>query len=31
MGILGPAIETISNAINSSYLDKFPKWPTNGT
>ena len=31
MGILGPAIETISNTINSSYLDKFPKWPTNGT
>jgi hypothetical protein len=31
MGILGPAIETISNTINREYLDKFPKWPTNGT
>ena len=31
MGILGPAIETISNTINREYLDKFPKWPTSGT
>ena len=31
MGILGPAIEAISNEINSQYLDKFPKWPTSGT
>jgi hypothetical protein len=31
MGILGPAIETISNTINQEYLDKFPKWPTSGT
>ena len=30
MGILGPAIETISNTINNQYLDKFPKWPTSG-
>ena len=31
MGILGPAIEIISNAINREYFDKFPKWPTSGT
>ena len=31
MGILGPAIETISNTINREYLDKFPQWPTSGT
>ena len=31
MGILGPAIEIISNTINREYLDKFPKWPTSGT
>ena len=31
MGILGPAIETISNTINREYLDKFSQWPTSGT
>ena len=31
MGILGPAIETISNTINREYLDKFPQRPTSGT
>ena len=31
MGILGPAIETISNTINREYSDKFPQWPTSGT
>ena len=31
MGILGPAIETISNTINREYLDKFRQWPTSGT
>jgi hypothetical protein len=31
MGILGPAIETISNTINREYLEKFPKWLTSGT
>ena len=31
MGILGPAMETISNTINNKYLDRFPNWPTSGT
>ena len=31
MGLLGPAIEMISNRINDDYLRKFPKWPTSGT
>ena len=31
MGILGPAIETITRAINQEHLKKFPKWPTSGT
>ena len=31
MGLLGPAIEMISNAINDEYLRRFPKWPTSGT
>ena len=31
MGILGPAIETISDTINQEHLKKFPKWPTSGT
>ena len=31
MGVLGPAIELISNAITSDYLDRFPKWPNSGT
>ena len=31
MGILGPAIEAISNTINREYSDKFPQWPTSGT
>ena len=31
MGILGPAIETISKTINEKHLDKFPDWPKSGT
>ena len=31
MGIFGPAIETITKAINQEHLKKFPKWPTSGT
>ena len=31
MGLLGPAIEMISNTINDEYLRRFPKWPTSGT
>ena len=31
MGILGPAIETITKAINEKHLDKFPNWPKSGT
>ena len=31
MGLLGPAIENISNIINGEYLRRFPNWPTSGT
>ena len=31
MGLLGPAIDKISNTINDEYLRRFPQWPTNGT
>ena len=31
MGLLGPAIEMISNTINDEYLRRFPNWPTSGT
>ena len=31
MGILGPAIEIITKAINKEHLEKFPKWPIRGT
>jgi hypothetical protein len=31
MGILGPAVELIANAITGEYLERFPKWPDIGT
>ena len=31
MGLLGPAIEMISNTINDEYLRRFPQWPSSGT
>ena len=31
MGFLGPAIEIISNGINSEYFKRFPRWPESGT
>ena len=31
MGVLGPAIELISNAITSDYLKRFPEWPNSGS
>ena len=31
MGILGPAVNLIANAITDAYLEKFPKWPKTGT
>ena len=31
MGVLGPAIDLISNAITSDYLERFPKWPNSGS
>jgi hypothetical protein len=31
MGVLGPAIELISNAITSEYLERFPKWLNSGS
>ena len=31
MGLLGPAIEMITNTINDEYLRRFPQWPTSGT
>ena len=31
MGVLGPAIELISNAITSDYLERFPKWLNSGS
>ncbi len=31
LGVLGPTIELISNAITGDYLERFPKWPNSGT
>ena len=31
MGLLSPAIESISNTINEAYLKRFPFWPTSGS
>ena len=31
LGFLNPIITQISDDINRSYLNKFPKWPTSGT
>ena len=31
MGLLSPAIESISSSINDSYLKRFPRWPTSGS
>ena len=31
IGLLGPAIESISNTINDEYLRRFPQWPSSGT
>lgn len=31
MGILGPAVELIANAITDAYLERFPNWPDAGT
>ena len=31
MGLLSPAIESISNTINDAYLKRFPFWPTSGS
>lgn len=31
MGLLSPAIESISNAINDAYLKRFPLWPSSGS
>ena len=31
MGILGPAVELIANAITGEYLERFPKWPNSGS
>ena len=31
MGLLSPAIESISNTINEAYLKRFPFWPSSGS